>query len=203
MDGRAQYILAHTTSISQLTVKTIELSRATVLLIHSSLNLCMTPTATDNRKLHLIVANALRSLYRNNAGDLAVHSSEYLGNLAQLEQDLLQWRNNLPSLLKIHFDSAHGLRLGSLDDTYARQGVILYLRYNNCVTLLHRPHVFAALCGQSPQTALEMLASTGSINVCMKVSKDTLVTIQSVHSSINHLGAWWYTLYYSISPISH
>lgn len=155
---------------------------------------------TENRKLHLIVGDALRLLYRNNSGDVKVDTPEYMGNLAKLEADLLEWRSKLPALLKIHFDSALTLRIGNMDDMYARQGVILYLRYNNCITLLHRPHVFASLEGKSGQTTLARLTYTGSIDVCMQVSKDTLAAIQKVHSSLNHLGAWWYTLHYSTFP---
>jgi hypothetical protein len=129
---------------------------------------------------------------------MKVGTPEYIGHLARLETDLLEWKNNLPVLLKIHFDAALNRRLGILEDVYSRQGVILYLRYNNCMILLHRPHVSAALSGQVGTTTVEMLAFNGSIDLCMKIAKDTLAAIKVVHSSIYHLGAWWYTLHYSI-----
>jgi len=131
---------------------------------------------------------------------MKIGTPEYIGHLARLEIELLEWKNNLPALLKIHFDAALERRLGNLEDVYARQGVILYLRYNNLLILLHRPHLSAALSGQVGTATLGMLAFSGSIDLCMQVAKDTLSAIKVVHASINHLGAWWYTLHYSKQP---
>jgi hypothetical protein len=133
---------------------------------------------------------------------MKIGTPESIGHLARLETELLEWKNNLPALLKIHFDAALHRRLGNLEDVYARQGVILYLRYNNCMILLHRPHVSAALSGQVGTTTVEMLTFNGSIDLCMQIAKDTLAAIKVVHSSINHLGAWWYTLHYSKLPFN-
>src|SRR5271170_3836152 len=185
-----------------LTAKTTLLSLRVAHQILSISSRCMLARfcPLTFRKLHLIVADALRVLYHNNTGDIQVDTPEYMGHLARLENDLRDWQNKLPALLKIHFDAAMSRQIGSIDDVYARQGVILFLRYNNCVILLHRPHVFAALGGQQGFTTVAKLMFAGSIDDCMQVSKDTLSTIQVVHSSINHLGAWWYTLHYSIAP---
>jgi hypothetical protein len=105
---------------------------------------------------------------------MKVGTPEYIGHLARLETELLEWKDNLPALLKIHFDAALNRRLGNLEDVYARQGVILYLRYNNGMILLRRPHISAALSGQVGSTTVGRLASSGSIDLCMQVAKTLL-----------------------------
>jgi len=140
-------------------------------------------------------------LYRNNSGEIKVDTPEFMGNMAKLEQRLFEWRNDLPQFLKAHFDAAVALQLGDIDDVFARLGAFLYLRYNNVVILLHRPYVSAALCGEQLRTTMASTISLSSLEICMQISKDTLSTIAGVHSSINQLCAWWYTVYYSTFPL--
>lgn len=142
---------------------------------------------------------------------------EIIAHVFSLEQDLFSWERSLPDSVKlINLDQMRDLRntiTSELDFVALRFRIVLTLRYSNFRVLLHRPVLvrFIDSCGQlqSDPQQLQLLQQLGLNSI--QISMDSTVQIIDLVHDIVHqtdyqhklLGAWWFSLYYSMSTTFH
>lgn len=135
--------------------------------------------------------------------------SEALGQISQLCWKLAQWRDNLPTCLKIITSR------NTVDDVApnlenVRLRVLLSLRYLGTRILVLRPVLdqFLDLPGTtaSNEHQLQWLRSSGAVlladvvRTCgdvLHISND--VILAASRSDLTLLGAWWFSCYYSMT----
>jgi hypothetical protein len=135
-----------------------------------------------------------------------------VSRLFQFEQQLIDWKRDLPSSLTLH-QSIDMLSVSSpldpISSSLERFPIVLTLRYHNLRVLLHRPVLvmFLDITGTSAPTLdtqeLILLKQIGSnsIQICVQSSMEiigimsTLVTSTGLRRT--WLGAWWFSLYYT------
>ncbi len=158
-----------------------------------------------HRTLYKVQWRVIYSLYGQNLGcDQPLGEMETITQVFKLEQELSDWEHSLvqplclrtPSLLLLDQDSA-------LDERFR---VILTLRYLNLQILLHRPFLSRCLdlrgkTSSENQTvrSVDQLAAN-FIDTCVRSSEDIISIVHSIVSakpSVELLGAWWFSLYYS------
>ena len=147
------------------------------------------------------------------SGNIACENSasgfDIVGRLYQMEHHLLEWEGNLP----IHLRPRGSQHIPSEEDADSceRFRVILALRYHNLRILIHRPILvkFLDIAGSHGPDDRELMllqqVGTNSMQQCVQSSMEIIAIVnQIVHSSgmrRRFLGAWWFSLYYSmISP---
>ena len=140
--------------------------------------------------------------------------SEIIAHVFSLEQDLFSWERSLPDSVRlISLDQMRDLRNTITSDfefVALRFRIILTLRYSNFRVLLHRPVLvrFIDSCGQlqlqSDPQQLQLLQQLGLNSI--QISMDsTMQIIDLIHDIVHQtdsqhtlLGAWWFSLYYSM-----
>lgn len=157
------------------------------------------------------------SLYGQNiACEKEASTTVVVSQLYPIEQRLLEWKHALPASLTI---LASPTLLAGVDQSTAIGGLgqvrplstILTLRYLNLRLLLHRPILVKFFEYQNDVTTHEEEAillqqiGTNSISRCHRAATEI---ISIVHSATGTpamrelLGAWWFTLYYSMTCCS-
>ena len=157
------------------------------------------------------------SLYGQNiACEKEASTTVLVSQLYPIEQRLLEWKHALPASLSI---LAGPTLLSGVDQPTAIGGTgqvrplstILTLRYLNLRLLLHRPILVKFFEYQNDVTTHEEEAillqqiGTNSISRCHRAATEI---ISIVHSATGTpamrelLGAWWFTLYYSMISCS-
>ncbi|KAH6661800.1 fungal-specific transcription factor domain-containing protein [Plectosphaerella plurivora] len=154
--------------------------------------------------LYRILGDAMRLLYDDNLGhDQQQNTYQTLADVLSLEERLNTWSKNIPSDLDVATLST------STPDVPYRLAIILRLRYLNLRMLIHRSVMSTVL--RNVGSAELHATSSPSLDLARKASLQTCVasaleTINRIHlgtgsdnTTRNALGAWWFTLYYTIN----
>lgn len=157
-------------------------------------------------KLYTLLGMIIDGLYGGNlgGGDQVEPTFADVARVAEIEEKLSQWRQQLPSALTIV--SASDIPVGGGPPSkFWRQSIILSLRYYNTRALLHRQFVVKGLSeiwGGGPSCNRfegDFFWNFGwaSIKVCVESAIETVEIIHRVKYRSDLLGFWWFTLYYS------
>ncbi|KAM5343695.1 hypothetical protein ACJ41O_012232 [Fusarium nematophilum] len=159
--------------------------------------------------LYSINAAVIENLYGSNIGSVEVPSVvDTASAIFQIEQQLATWQASLPASLKL-VERDHLLTVG--EDTMAwKLRVILTLRYHNLRILSHRPildrHLQMMDGTDHPRQESTTLQQIGQLSkVACLSSAQAVIGIVSTCTTIRGrdrpsvlLGAWWFTLYYTL-----
>lgn len=170
--------------------------------------------------LYKILHTVIDLLYGNNiACSTSPNAADTIARVYQIESQLVDWQEQLPLDLKLislaDLDLTH---LPPEDDSMAEQWrrirlrFVLTLRYANVRTLLHRTVLVKFLEGsegsqESRDVTLLHGVGTNSIQIAMRSAKEIIrlvhIVVQSPVQSKRRglLGAWWFSLYYSMIPL--
>lgn len=158
--------------------------------------------------------DVLNRLYGQNLGcDPPLPVSQTVAHIFTMEQQLFDWERSLPYPLQlISTSSLDEFPSGPLSDSEYfswKCRVILTLRYLNLRVRLHRPVLvkFIAACGSSERNPqdLKFLQQQGmnSMQICAESAMEIIDIVYRVVSGPawkqSLLGAWWFSLYYSMS----
>ena len=171
------------------------------------------PNADALRNLYEIMAEVINQLYGQNLGcEKDQNAVETVARVYKEENRLMAWQQKLPSHLLLLTPSE--LRSEELDDEVPdtwlidRLRVVLTLRYLNLRILLYRPVLVKFLDvlqnDSLDRRDLDQLQQTGPncIQVCVSSSVDLITLVHSIVCSTGRrhqlLGAWWFSLYYSM-----
>lgn len=161
-------------------------------------------------KLYTLLGMIIDTLYGGNlgGGDQVEPTFADVARVAEIEEKLSIWRQQLPSALTIV--SAADIPVGGGPPSkFWRQSIILSLRYYNTRALLHRQFVVKGLSeiwGAGPSRNRfegDFFWNFGwaSIKVCAESAIETVEIIHKVKYRSDLLGFWWFTLYYSESSL--
>ena len=152
--------------------------------------------------------NVIDLLYGGNIGcDKPASVYDIVARLFKMELQLAEWERTLPPNLTIRLSSEIP---SESQDPYLleRFRVILTLRYHNIRILIHRVILvrFLDLLGNlnNGNQDLAMLQQIGSNSVknCVQSSMEIISIVNLVVHSTgirrSFLGAWWFSLYYSV-----
>ena len=151
----------------------------------------------------MILGDIIDKAYNNNLEPLKPQVSwSLLQNVFSAEEQLTEWKKTLPSAFTLPpRQYLHPVaRTGSIKGRYS---IIIWLRYNNVRTLLHRVVLGAFLASTSDESCLKehsealYWAGVGSIEACLNSATESLDTLYQVSGSQDLLPAWWYSIYYS------
>ena len=156
--------------------------------------------------------SVIDTLYGQNiACEKEPRTTDIVGHLYPIEQRLLEWKRALPPSLSIVSAPILPSGMDQMTDLdglgQVRQlSTILTLRYLNLRLLLHRPVLVKFFEYQNDTMGREeeamLLQQFGTTSVCQCYQTSTEI-VSIVHSAIGVpdtlelLGAWWFTLYYS------
>lgn len=130
--------------------------------------------------------------------------------LFQMDQQLLEWKRALPPQLTLI--RSQDVESVEKDVPLERFRTVLTLRFHNLRILLHRPVLvnFLDLLRQTDvdQQELSLLRQLGAGNfeTCLSSSVEIVTIVyqrlKSAEKRHDYLGAWWFSLYYSMSRSS-
>lgn len=161
--------------------------------------------------------NVLELLYGQNIGcDGPLPVSETVAHIFGLEQQLFSWERSLAHPLQLISSASianlpHDQMSSNSQYLSLKFQVILTLRYLNLRVLLHRPILVKFITAsrspdRDPQD-MRLLQQIGmnSLHIC---ADSAMEIIDIVHHMVSEpgwkhslLGAWWFSLYYSMFPI--
>lgn len=153
-------------------------------------------------------------LYGQNIGcDGPLPTTEVISNIFTMEQRLFSWERSLdPNLQLISTSQLDGMPRDPITTGFEyyswKLRVILSLRYLNLRVLLHRPvlvkFIAASRCQNRDPQDLKLLQQMGmnSMQICIESAMEIIGIVHGVVSEPGWkhslLGAWWFSLYYSI-----
>lgn len=124
-----------------------------------------------------------------------------------MEQQLAEWVRTLPANMSLR-DSREIPSEGHDADLVERYRIIITLRYHNLRVLIHRLVVgrFLDICGKverdEQELALLQQIGSNSVQICVKSSLEIISIVNTIVHSMGmrrgFLGAWWFSLYYSM-----
>jgi hypothetical protein len=124
----------------------------------------------------------------------------------EMEGLLVEWKNALPSNLELR--QSKDLKTGEDADPTDRFRTILTLRYQNLRILIHRIILvkFLDLAGtavtDNQQLILLQQMGSNSVHICVQASTEIISIVNIIAKSTGvqrtFLGAWWFSLYYSM-----
>lgn len=146
-------------------------------------------------------------LYSGNiACDIPASGFEIVGRLYQMEHQLLEWECTLPAHLSLR--QSQDIPPEEKADECERFRVLLTLRYHNLRILIHRPVLvkFLEIAGSSTADAQEIMIlqqmGSNSVQRCVQSSMEIISIVNLIVHSLGirrrFLGAWWFSLYYSM-----
>lgn len=167
------------------------------------------------RTLYKELWNILDLLYDQNIGcDFTLSVSETIAHIFSMEQKLFAWERSLPQQLQLitHVDLTSLHQDGMSDPAYyaMKFRVILTLRYLNVRVLLHRPVLVKFIAasksshGDSQDVKLLQQIGMNSLGLCTSSAREIIDIVHFLVSGprygwkVNLLGAWWFSLYYSM-----
>lgn len=147
----------------------------------------------------------MATLYGHNLGcGDAPSEIVMMTQMVELEQELSDWQQSLPSLLFLRSSSNLPEDGSSEDYTMERFRMILSLRYLHVQLLLHRPSLTRSLGKNAAQLRTQKSINQMQVTfnrTCVRMAEEIIDIIHAVltrPSMGRHLiGAWWFTLYYS------
>jgi hypothetical protein len=153
--------------------------------------------------------NILANLYGHNLGcDELLLDNSMLTMIFQLSQELEEWHESLPEVLSLRTAAEIANLEDHLQDpVIERYRLILTLRYLNLQLLLFRPVLSRSLNINSNDDNPRQIDPLGKIGRdfhfnCIKSAEDIVIIIHFVltQPSLGKrlVGAWWFTLYYSM-----
>ncbi|KAI5788321.1 fungal-specific transcription factor domain-containing protein [Geopyxis carbonaria] len=159
-------------------------------------------------KLYTLLGMIIDTLYGGNLGgsDPSEPTFTDVARVAEIEEKLSMWRQQLPSALTI-VSAADIPEGGGPPSQFWRQSIILSLRYYNTRALLHRQFAVKGLSeiwGAGPSSNKfegDFFWNFGlaSIKVCSDSAIETVEIIHKVKHRSDLLGFWWFTLYYTFN----
>lgn len=171
----------------------------------------------NHRRLYSILGQVIEQLYDCNLGcSDPLTSRELLSQIFKFEDWLAAWQRDLPNDLRLVENEtitvyASQSTFSSMDSLRLKMRVILTLRQMNLRLLIHRPIIIRLLdrisSSQTDQHDASLLQQMGanSVRICMDITSQLVALVRSaligVQGSGPLLGAWWFTLYYSKSPM--
>lgn len=165
------------------------------------------------RTPYKIMWNVINLCYGGNIGcDRQVSIFDTVSRLFQMEQQLVEWKRQIPSSLTLR-QSIDFLAVSSPNDptisSLERFPDILTLRYYNLRVLLHRPVLekFLDIMGttgvglDTQELSLLQQIGSNSIQICVQSSMEIIGLVSTLVTSTGlrrtWLGAWWFSLYYT------
>ncbi|KAA8904477.1 fungal-specific transcription factor domain-containing protein [Sphaerosporella brunnea] len=158
--------------------------------------------------LYTLLGRIIDTLYGGNLGgtDPSEPSFTDVARIAEIEEKLAKWRENLPAALQI-VSAADIPEGGGPPSQFWRQSIILSLRYHNTRALLHRQFAVKGLSeiwGGGPSSNRfegDFFWNFGlaSIKACSDSAIETVEIIHKVKYRSDLLGFWWFTLYYTFN----
>lgn len=158
--------------------------------------------------LYTLLGRIIDTLYGGNLGgtDQSDPTFTDVARIAEIEEKLAAWRQNLPQALQI-ISAADIPEGGGPPSQFWRQSIILSLRYHNTRALLHRQFAVKGLSeiwGAGPSTNRfegDFFWNFGlaSIKACSDSAIETVEIIHKVKYRLDLLGFWWFTLYYTFN----
>jgi hypothetical protein len=153
--------------------------------------------------------NVIDMLYSGNIGcDNPASFFDIVTRLFQMEHQLMGWERALPENMGLR--NSGDFPFEGDDADLERYRVIITLRYHNLRILIHRLVVvrFLDIRGKvdpaDQELALLQQIGSNSVQICMRSSLEIISIVHSiVHSTGMRrglLGAWWFSLYYSMYP---
>lgn len=156
------------------------------------------------------MSTVLDTLYGGNLGcDNPLDIYETASILLHTEQQLAEWYIRLPSSMPLIEPAEIAPGDENSNTGISRYRVILTLRYLNLRVLAHRPILQKLLglvsdhdCQNRQITTLRQIG-LNSLRICIQSALQIVELIAHIINSgesQQHLGAWWFSLYYSTSP---
>lgn len=159
--------------------------------------------------LYKVAWKVIGTLYDHNLGcEESPSETQIVSNILNLEQELNEWRHNLPSTLYLRSASNLPRQEDVQDQATERFRIILSLRFLNLQLLIYRPMLTTSLRKYS-SSANRVVQRHGSLNhMQMTFNRAQIQTaediIEIIHAVLTNpglgrdlIGAWWFTLYYS------
>lgn len=149
------------------------------------------------------------TLYGHNLGcEELPTETKMVSDILNLEQQLNDWRHNLPPLLYLRSASNLPHQEDVQDQATERFRIILSLRCLNLQLLIYRPMLTTSLskCSSSTNGAGQRHGSLSHMQTTfnrtqIQIAEDIIEIIYTVLTDPrlgrDLMGAWWFTLYYS------
>lgn len=166
---------------------------------------------TCDRTLYKVTSNVIDLLYGSNIHcETSDSVFDVVARLFKMEHELAQWVGTLPASMSLR-NSKEIPSDGHDADVLEQYRIIITLRYHNLRILIHRLVVgrFLDICGKvdrdEQELALLQQIGSNSVQICFKSSLEIISIVNTiVHSTgmrRGFLGAWWFSLYYSMTSI--
>lgn len=170
----------------------------------------------SNRQLYVVMYNVIDTCYGQNLGfDNSQTTFHIVSRVLELDRQLDEWQRQLLPTLGLYVcqkpltpADIENMKPESL--TFERFNIVLSLRYHNLRILLHRKFLekFLETAGSedSSNSEKKMLRQVGisSVQNCVESAVIIISTVHTIASSSGWqrdlLGAWNYSLYYSMLP---
>jgi hypothetical protein len=157
--------------------------------------------------LYTILGEVIEILYGNNLGcNASENLFDIASSLLQFEQKYMSWQHSLPPNFSLVEPQNHNS--AGTDQPNLRLRLILTLRFLNLRILTHRPMLskYLEVVGSphSDPHQLGILKQIGanSMRICIHSAMSMIKLVQEVlappEPRPHLLGAWWFTLYYSM-----
>ncbi|KAH8738453.1 fungal-specific transcription factor domain-containing protein [Ilyonectria robusta] len=161
--------------------------------------------------LYRVMWKVIATLYGHNLGcDDPPSETLMITQIFNLEQELSDWHNSLPSPLFLRSSTNLPEECLLEDRPMERFRLILSLRYLSVQLLLHRPMLTNSLggCARYPTSLRRNQRSVNQMQTnfnrtCVRAAEDIIEIIHTILTKPGlgrHLfGAWWFTLYYTFN----
>lgn len=159
--------------------------------------------------LYKLAWKVIGTLYGHNLGcEESPPETQIVSDILILEEQLNDWRRNLPPALSLRSASNLPRQEHVQDQATERFRVILSLRCLNLQLLIYRPMLTTSLSkyASSPNGAVQRYGSLNHMYMTfnrtqIQIAEDIIEIIHAVLTDPglgrDLIGAWWFTLYYS------
>lgn len=170
---------------------------------------CTQRLTCRRRRLYDILWRVIKNLYGHNLGnEKAASDTSVVTYILQLSYELNEWQTSLPSSLAlVSASSLETMKDASADPISQRYRVILTLRHLNTQVLLHRLALTRTLdnaCSAAPdhsRSPTSLMEQNFNLS-CIRSAEHIISIVHSIltsqHLGKHLVGAWWFTLYYSM-----
>jgi hypothetical protein len=197
-----------------------EMAVSSQLLCESWIRACLQVTGSlmihVNRELYVVMYNVIDTCYGQNLGfDHCCTTFHVVSRVLEGDRQLEEWQHQLLPTLGMYV-SQKPLTPANIENmkpeslTFERFNIVLSLRYHNLRILLHRKFLekFLETSGTeestNPEKKILRQVGIGSVQNCVESAVIIISTVHSIASATGWhrdlLGAWNYSLYYSMFP---